>query len=71
MMEAKYKRMSNNWWPVWLNDLVFVYKLSGCGFESRWCHLVQLCFKDIKWKLHKEMMADFDKRLVRVNNWED
>ena len=21
-------------WPVWLNGWVFVYKLSGCGFES-------------------------------------
>ena len=26
-------------WPVWLNDWVFVYELSGCGFESRCCHL--------------------------------
>ena len=26
-------------WPVWLNGGVFVYKLSGCGFESRCCHL--------------------------------
>ena len=25
--------------PVWLNGLVFVYKLSGCGFESRCSHL--------------------------------
>ena len=22
-------------WPVWPNGWVFVYKLSGCGFESR------------------------------------
>ena len=26
-------------WPVWLNGWVFVYKLSGCGFESRCYHL--------------------------------
>ena len=24
--------------PVWLNGWVFVYKLSGCGFESPCCH---------------------------------
>ena len=26
-------------WPVCLNGWVFVYKLSGWGFESRCCHL--------------------------------
>ena len=26
-------------WPVWLNGWVFIYELSGCGFESRCCHL--------------------------------
>ena len=25
-------------WSVWLNGWVFVYKLSGCGFESRCSH---------------------------------
>ena len=25
-------------WPVWLNGWVFVYELSGCGFESRCGH---------------------------------
>ena len=24
--------------PVWLNGWVFIYELSGCGFESRCCH---------------------------------
>ena len=24
---------------VWLNSWVFVYEISGCAFESRWCHL--------------------------------
>ena len=27
-------------WPVWLNGWVFVYELSGCGFESSWSHLI-------------------------------
>ena len=34
--------------PVWLNGWVFVYELSGCGFESRCCHLnvrYGACFK--------------------------
>ena len=26
-------------WPVWLNGCVFVYELSGCGFESSYSHL--------------------------------
>ena len=26
-------------WSVWLNGWVFVYELSGCGFESRCSHL--------------------------------
>ena len=35
-------------WPVWLNGWVFVYKLSGCGFESRCFHLnfrYRTCFE--------------------------
>ena len=26
-------------WLVWLNGSMFAYKVSGCGFESRYCHL--------------------------------
>ena len=34
----------NSWhssivWPVQLNGWVFVYKVSGCAFKSRCCHL--------------------------------
>ena len=25
-------------WPAWLNGCVFVYKLSGCGFETCCSH---------------------------------
>ena len=25
--------------PVWINDWVFIYELSDCGFESHCCHL--------------------------------
>ena len=34
---GKYSQQSSIIWPVWLNGWVFVYKLSGCGFKSRWC----------------------------------
>ena len=35
-------------WPVWLNGCVFVYELSGCGFESSCIHLhfrFRACFE--------------------------
>ena len=35
-------------WPVWLNGWVFVYEISGCGFESCCCHLnfrYRTCFE--------------------------
>ena len=35
----KYSQHSSIIWSVWLNGWVFVYGLSGCGFESRCCHL--------------------------------
>ena len=38
----KYSQHSSIVWPIWLNDWVFVYKLSGCGFESCCCHLINL-----------------------------
>ena len=34
--------------PVWLNGWIFVYKLNGCGFEPRCCHLnfrYRACFE--------------------------
>ena len=38
---------------VWLNVLVFVYKRSSCGFESRCCHLnfkYHTCFEQrVRW----------------------
>ena len=35
----KYPQHSSIIWPVWLNRCVFVYELSGCGFESSRSHL--------------------------------
>ena len=34
-----YSQQSSMIWPVWLNDWVFVYELSGCGFYSSYSHL--------------------------------
>ena len=36
----KYSQHSSIILPVWLNGWELVYKLSGCGFESRCCHLI-------------------------------
>ena len=36
----RYPRLSSIIWPVSLNGWVFVYELSGCGFESRCSHLI-------------------------------
>ena len=38
----KYSQHSSVIWPVWLNSWVFVYELSGCGFESHCSHLNSL-----------------------------
>ena len=44
---------SKIYWPVWLNGLVFVNELNGCGFESCCCHLnfrYDACFQQgIAW----------------------
>ena len=42
----KYSQHSSIIWPVWLNCWVFVYELSGCGFESRCSHLKFPSFLD-------------------------
>ena len=34
----KYSQHSSIIWPVWLKNIVFVCKLSGCGIESCCCH---------------------------------
>ena len=35
----EYLQHSSIFWPVLQNGWVFIYKLSGCGFESCCCHL--------------------------------
>ena len=51
----KYSQHSSIIWPVWLNGWVFVYELSGSGFESSCCHLnfrFRACFEQgVHWHL--------------------
>ena len=42
----KYSQHSSIIWSLCLNGWVFVYKLSGCGFEYSCSHLVDGFFKD-------------------------
>ena len=39
----KYSQHSSIIWPVWPNGWVFIYELSGCGFEARCSHLNFRC----------------------------
>ena len=61
-------------WPVWLNGWVFIYELSGSGFESRWSHLnfrFRGCFQQgVPWHsgncavwIHSEMRAWHDNNI--------
>ena len=48
LTQASYREYYKNnlyTWPVWLNGSVFVYELSGCGFESSCSHsnILGLC----------------------------
>ena len=46
----KYSKNVSVNWSVWLYGGVFVYELSGCGFESSHCHLnftYSACFEQI------------------------
>ena len=38
----KYSQHSSIIWPARPNSLVFAYELSGCGFESSWCHIITI-----------------------------
>ena len=67
----KYSQHCSIIWPVWLNGWVFVYELSGCGFESRCCHycvtfivskiilLLERPHKDLKQKDAEEVLPTF------------
>ena len=49
----KFSQHSSIIWPFWLNGWVFIYEVSGCGFESRCSYLnfrYHICFKQgVRW----------------------
>ena len=62
-------------WPVWLNGWVFVYELSGCGFESSCSHLnFRFCpclEQEVPWhsgtyrvRIHSETRTWHDKNII-------
>ena len=67
---GKYSQLIWIIWTVWLSDWVFVYELSGCGFESCYCHLnfrYGTWFKqELPWHLEKLWQkCRFSLKLVR------
>ena len=70
----KYSQHSSIMWQVWLNGWVFVYELSGCGFEYRCNHLnfrFHACFEQgVHWHsgnygvwIHSEPRTWHDKNI--------
>ena len=70
----KYSQHSSIICPVWLNGWVFVYELSGCGFESSCSHLnfrLRACFaQGVPWHsgnyrvwIHSETRTWHDKNI--------
>ena len=73
----KYSQHSSIIWPVWLNGWVFVYELSGSGFESRCSHLTfryGACFEQgVPWHsgncrvwIHSQTRTWHDKKIQSV-----
>ena len=62
---GKYSQHSSIIWPVWLNGWVFVYELSGCGFESS-CSHSQPIFTHILFDLRPDSSKRFWNSLVIV-----
>ena len=70
----KYSQHSSIIWRVWPNGWVFVYELSGCGFESRCSHLISIhgaCFEQrVPWHsgngrvwIHSQTRTWHDKKI--------
>ena len=70
----KYSQHSSIIWPAWLNGWVFVYELSGCGFESSCSHFTfrfRACFEQgVPWHsgnykvwIHSETRTWYDKNI--------
>ena len=75
----KYSQHSSIIWPAWLNGWVFVYELSGCGFESSCSHFTfrfRACFEQgVPWHsgnyrvwIHSETRTWHDKNIQSITN---
>ena len=71
----KYPQLSSIIWSVWPNGWVFVYELSGCGFESRCSHLnfrYRACFEQgVPWhsgKYRVWMQCETHPDMIRTYN---
>ena len=61
----KYSQHSSIIWPVWLNDWVFVYELSACGFEPSCSQLIDYMYKNNKssgslWSSQEQKICPFE-----------
>ena len=70
----KYSEHSSIIWPVWLNGWVFVYELSGCGFQSCCSHLnfrYRPCFEQgVPWNSSNYRVWIYSEtRTWHDNNW--
>ena len=52
----KYSQHTSIISPVWLNGWVFVYELSGCGFESSYSHF-PLLLRELGFVINREKSA--------------
>ena len=67
----KYSQHSSIIWPVWINGWVFVYELSGCGFESSCInhHYLHICHHDVTLLLFCFISTRFLVRNTYVKNF--
>ena len=49
-------------WPGWLNSWVFVYRLSGCGFESSWGQLIVTVAEVTEEKLVEVLLCPYPEK---------
>ena len=79
-LTAKYSQQCQIILQVWLNGSVFIYKLSGCGFESSCSHLnfrFRACFEQgVPWHscnyrvwIHSETCTWHDKNIHLNCQW--
>ena len=56
-------------WLVWLNRWVFVCEISGCGWESRCCHLIRISLVMHGWLFKDIDIASLETLAMLANDW--